>query len=78
MATEIVTLTAACAAGGHLTFTLTGAKEATVQLRMEQLSEPVSDEEIEVFCKIIGRLAKSGRTNAQARSVLQAGVTVTV
>ena len=40
--------------------------------------DPYTEQEVEAFLKLICKLAKKGRTNAQARTLLQAGVTVTV
>lgn len=76
MASETVKLTHVCPGGSHLTFTLSGAKEATLMLSLLDLSEPVTDEEIVAFCKVMIKLVKVGRTNAQARAVLEVGVTV--
>lgn len=78
MASETVTLTSICAGGNHLTFTLTGAKEAAHVLELSSISEPLTDAEIEGFLKCVAKLARQGRTLAQARTLLQAGVTVTV
>lgn len=76
MAAETVTLTTVCAGGNHLLFTLSGAKSATVRMTLDELSEGISDADAEAFCRVIARLAKQGRTNAQARTLLQSGVTV--
>lgn len=78
MASETVTLTTICGSGGHLTFTLAGARAATVNMMVDELTSPVSDEDIVAFCKVISKLARIGRTAAQARALLQSGVTVTV
>lgn len=78
MASETITLTTVCAGGNHLLLTLTGAREATTVLELADLSTAVTDDEIVAFCKVIAKLAKAGRTNAQARTLLQAGVTVNV
>lgn len=78
MASEIVTLTAVCSGGNHLTITGSGAKALTVIVHMDDLSTPVTNDEAEAFVKVIAKLAKAGRTVAQAKTLLQAGVTVTV
>lgn len=77
MATVTVTLTNICSGGNHLTFELTGATTASVPMMLSDISEPFTDEEKSAFVKAIARLAKIGKTNAQARTVLQGGVTVT-
>ena len=78
MSAVTVTLTGICAGGRHLTFTVTGDATLTQVIDLSILSESVTEEEAVAFLKCIGKLAKKGRTNAQARTLLQAGVTVTV
>lgn len=80
MASVTVTLTDICSGGNHLTFGVTGARTATVPGTREEFVEggPISDEDMAIFIKCLCRLARAGRTMAQARNVLQAGVTVTV
>lgn len=78
MASETVTLTTICAGNNHLEFTLSGAKSGVVRMTLDELSEEISREDAEAFCRVITRLVKIGKTNAQARTVLQAGVTVVV
>jgi hypothetical protein len=77
MATETTTLTSICSGANHLTFTLTGAKAATVVLELGELTGPITDDDIATFCKVIARLCRSDKTAAQARTALQAGITVT-
>jgi hypothetical protein len=77
MATETTTLTSICSGGNHLTFTLTGAKAATVVLDLSELTGAITDDDISTFCKVIARLCRSDKTLAQARTALQAGITVT-
>jgi len=78
MASVTITLSAICSGGQHLTFSVTGAKVLTVPGMLSDISEPVSDEEAQAFVKVITKLAKAGRTAPQARTLLQAGVVVTV
>lgn len=78
MASETVTLTDICPGGNHLTFTGTGAKAMTTIVNLDDLSTVVTDDEAAAFVKVIGKLAKAGRTNAQAKTLLQAGVTITL
>lgn len=78
MTTLTVTLSGVCAGGGHLTFTVTGAKVLTVPMNRDDLLEPLSREDAVAFCRVIAWMAKDGRTIAQARTLLQTGVTVTV
>lgn len=77
MATITLTLSSTCAGGGHQTFVVTGAFSRTMNTTID-LDEPMSAEERESFVKGLVKLVKMGRTNAQARTLLQAGVTVVV
>lgn len=78
MTTLTTTLVAICSGGNHLTFSITGDKAMTIALNLNDLSDPIADEDVQTFARIITRMAKNGRTNSQARTLLQAGVTVTV
>jgi len=78
MASVTITLTNICAGGHHLTFNVTGDRTAIVASSLDNLLDSISEEEVEVFVKLIARMVKLGRTNVQARNVLQAGVTITV
>lgn len=78
MSAVTITLTAICSGGNHLTFASTGDSVDTTQVDLAVLTEPLTDQEKDAFIKVIAKLAKIGRTLAQARTVLQAGVTVTV
>jgi len=78
MASLTIQLTGICASGNHLTFALSGAKDLVVNGELSEMLDPVTDDEAQAFVKIIAKLVRIGRTNAQARTALQAGVTVTL
>ena len=78
MSAVTVRLTSICSGGGHLTFTVAGDASLTRVLDLSALIEPLDDAEVDAFLKVICKLAKKGRTVAQARTLLQAGVTVIV
>lgn len=78
MSAITVTLASICSGGGHLTFNVTGDATLTQTLDLSNLTDPIDDAEKAAFLKVICKLAKNGRTLAQARTLLQAGVTVTV
>ena len=78
MSAVTIRLTGICSGGNHLTFAVTGDAERTQVLELQVLTEPVQPEELAAFLKVICKLAKNGRTLAQARTLLQAGVTVTI
>jgi hypothetical protein len=78
MASETVTLTARCSGGNHLTFSLTGALTQTVRTDVATVLEPMTEAELEAFCKALVKLGKVGRTAPQLLTLFQNGVTVTV
>ena len=77
MAAIVTTLTAVCAGGNHLTFAITGAATREIVVDAQVVQEPIEERDIEGFLKVIVKLAKVGRTINQAKTALQAGVTVT-
>lgn len=76
MSAVTVRLTNVCSGGGHLTFAVTGDATLTQMVDISALLEPLDDAEVDAFLKVICKLAKKGRTVAQAKTLLQAGVTV--
>jgi hypothetical protein len=78
MTTIVITATKFCASGGHAHVSVTGAKTYALDVDVAPFSDPVTDEEAAAFIKVIAKMAKAGRTNAQAAALLQTGVTVTV
>ena len=78
MATLTVTLSAICSGGNHLTFEVTGDRNATRLMELAELSQPLEPEDADAFIRIIVKMARAGRTLAQTRTLLQNGVTVTV
>lgn len=78
MAAETLTLTSTCAGGEHLTFSLTGTKTGTVRGTVSEMVEPITDDDLQAFTRVIIRLARASRTQNQTRTLLQNGVTITV
>ena len=78
MSAVTVTLTSICAGGGHLTFTVTGDASLTKTIDLSELTDALDPRDAQGFLEVIVKMAKNGRTLAQARNLLQAGVTVTV
>lgn len=73
-----VTLVSVCAGGEHLTFEVTGGATATVKSARSEMVEPITEEEKQAFVKILAKMARAGRTNSQARAILESGVLVSV
>jgi len=78
MATLTVTLTGVCSGGNHLTFGLTGDKTQDERMQLDELTEAITDEDIVSYIRVIAKMAKFGRTEAQAKALLQAGITVNI
>lgn len=79
MASVTTTLTNICSGGNHLTLTVQyGARTKTLRMERDTLVDDLSDDDIETWCRIIAKLVRQGKTNAQAAAALQAGVTVSV
>jgi len=78
MATITTTLTSICSGGDHLTFTISGDKLMTIKSNATDITDPITDEEVAAFVKCLTKLTKIGRTNAQTKTLLQSGVTVTI
>ncbi len=78
MASVTVKLTESCPGGGHVVFTATGDASAVVRTDIGALTDTLTDHDREAFVRVLVALAKIGRTNAQAKAVLVAGVTVSV
>lgn len=78
MASLTLQLTQICAGGNHLHFEVIGAKTRSIDITLSDVSDPITDDELEAWAKVTARLVKIGKTAAQARTALQSGVTVTV
>jgi len=76
MAAVTVTLTGICAGGNHLTFGVTGDVTATIHAVTADMIGAITDEDKTIFVKVLAKLAKIGRTNAQAKTALQAGIAI--
>lgn len=78
MSAITVTLASICSGGGHLTFNVTGDATFSKMIDLSTMTGPMDEQDVLSFLRVIGWLAKNGRTVAQAKALLQAGVTVTV
>lgn len=80
MATVTIRSESFCAGGGHATLSLAvnGSPRGQWTLLAEDVLDDITDEEVEAFLKLLIRAHKVGRTKAQVRADLQAGITVTV
>lgn len=81
MATVNVRLDHQCAGGGHvaLAVRLNGNLRGIHEFNFDELVESVTEDEEKTFARILYKIAKVGRTNAQVRTVFEnIGVDVTV
>jgi hypothetical protein len=80
MATILLKLEHVCAGGGHATISvaLNGTPKGEWELWADDVLADVTDEEIEALMKLLIRAHKVGRTKAEVRTDLQAGLTITV
>jgi hypothetical protein len=76
MASVTIQATAQCAGGNHITFSVTGAASRQVVLTRDELTEPVSQDDLDQFVRVLARLSKLDKTLAQWRTAMQNGVTV--
>lgn len=80
MATMKLTLTHVCAGGEHaeIAVEVNGQSRGTYAVRVSDVTGTFADDEIETFLAGVIRLHKVGKTLAQVRNDLQAGLTVTL
>lgn len=77
-----ITLNSLCPADNHASITLNleaGEKVITLSEEISQLvGSGLNGNDINSFLRVLLRLGSRGRTKAQLKAVLQAGVTVTI
>lgn len=67
-----------CAGGGHLGINVTGDVAATILVHYPDILEAVTEEEKQIFLKVLLRIAKITRTKNQIKNGLSNGYTVTI
>jgi len=79
MATITITLAGICAAQNHARLTVAaGSKERSVDISIDELvAGQLSLDDIESFAHVVLAVWKQGKTKAQMKSGLQAGIEVT-
>jgi hypothetical protein len=79
MASVSLQLVSLCAGGDHAVVRLTkGAQVKEVAMLVPELRSAITQDDIEAFCKVAMKLHSEGKTLAQFKASVQAGVTVTV
>ena len=68
-----------CAAGDHLRLTITGdVPSQDIGVYLPDLAGSITEEEKQAFLKVLLRVAKIGRTQAQLKTALTNGHTITI
>ena len=68
-----------CPNGDHLRLAITGdVPSQEVGIWLPNLAEPVSEHDKEVFLRVLLRIAKIERTQAQLKTALTNGYTITI
>jgi len=80
MASVTIQLVSVCPGGGHviLNANVNGVDKGNFNVTAEEILAPFPDEDVERFIAALIKLRLIGRTKAQVRADLQAGLTVTV
>lgn len=80
MATVVITLESVCAGGGHanISVSVNGVNKGTFPVLADDVLSPLPDADVPTVLAALVKLRMIGRTKAQVRSDLQAGLTVTV
>ena len=78
MGTITVRKTRECADGTHISIAVTGDYNGTFNFYAPDLLEPITDDDREVFLKVLLRLCKKGKTMAQVKNALNNGITVII
>ncbi len=79
MANITLTKVYECAAGDHLRLAITGDVPAQeIGIYLPDLAISVSEEEKQVFLRVLLRIARIGRTQNQIKNALTNGYTITI
>lgn len=78
MSSITLTTTRECTSGNHITISVTGDVTKTTTIYAPDMLGAITDEEADAFLKVLLRIAKKGRTNAQVKTMLTSGMVVTI
>ena len=79
MANITLTKVYECAAGDHLRLAITGdVPSQEIGIYLPDLAISVSEEEKQVFLRVLLRIARIGRTQNQIKNALTNGYTITI
>ena len=79
MASVTLTLTESCASNQHITLEVTGDRTGRLRLHVDEVfQQPVDNEALAEFLLTYLKIWSIGKTRAQMRTQLLAGLTVTI
>lgn len=78
MASVTITLNNVCPGGGHGTLTVTGAMNESYNVDVEEIRSALDDETKRDFIMKLVRVHAIGKTKAQLRASLLAGLSVSI
>jgi len=79
MASITITWASACASNTHIQLNITGDRTGTIRLHVDEVfQQPVDNEALIEFLKQYLKIWSLGKTKAQMRTLLLAGLTVTI
>lgn len=72
-----VQLSGQCGNGNHLQFSVTGdAGDRAYEMNVADLSQPVTEDDVRTFLRVLIKISKLTRTWGAVRSLFTAGVTI--
>lgn len=78
MGSITLTKTRECAHGTHWNVAVSGDATGEIRILLSDLTDQITEEDKVAFFKVLMRIAKIKRTNAQLRNALNSGLTVTI
>lgn len=80
MTTATAKLVNVCTGGGHLRLDayVNGVLKHTINTDINYMQEPLTEDELAAFVKVLVKLDKIGKTWAQVKTDFQSGITVTL
>lgn len=79
MATITIKLTEICPGGAHAKIDLTkNSVVRNIDVNVPDMRAPITQDDIEAFCKVAMKIMNEGKTLNQFRATLLAGFTVTI
>lgn len=80
MAVFTLTITSVCGSGNHagIRLDISGVAQATHTFHVDELTEAIGEDDSRNVIRFLSRLHKVGRTNAQVKNDLSAGLSLSL